>query len=68
MGVQIGGNSGPEIKFGGGGKDPIGESLKVRKSQPGESITNTSPKKEKSVKEEVFKLKLIGEGANILTK
>ena len=23
---------GPEIKFGGGGKDPIGESIKLRKS------------------------------------
>ena len=40
---------GPEIKFGGGGKDPIGESIKLRKSQPGESITNTVPNKDKSI-------------------
>lgn len=61
MGSFIGGDNGPEIKFGGGGKDPIGDSIKLRKSQPGESITNTVPNKDKSIKEEVFKLKIKGE-------
>ena len=48
MGLKKEIESGPEIKFGGDGKDPIGESIKLRKSQPGESITNTVPKQDKN--------------------
>lgn len=47
MGLKKEVDGGPEIHFGGGGKDPIGDSLKLRKSQPGESITNTVPNKDK---------------------
>ena len=60
--------TGPEIKFGGGGKDPIGDSIKLRKSQPGESVTNTVPNKDKNQNDLVFQLSLKGEGPKILMR